>query len=72
MEEKTDNITETKLLNFNGAIENFVLTVEKDSSIRKINSWIEVQPKKRARSLGSKFGFNLRKGYFNLGQVFVK
>ena len=70
MLKNTENFFETKLPDLNVVIDNYILTME--ASIRKTNSWTEVYPKRRARCLGSKYGFNLGKGYSNLVEDFSK
>ena len=43
--------------------------VEVNFFLKGLDSWIEVQPKRKANSLGSKTGFNSENGYSNLGQI---
>ena len=55
----------SKLSGPTGELEN---TVGKEQSKRDLDAWIEVQPKRRTRPLGSKPGFNPGKGNSNLGR----
>ena len=45
---------------------------ERNSSIRKSKTWIEVQPKRSTRPQSSKIGSNPSKGYSNLEQNFTQ
>ena len=55
----------SKLSGATGELENID---GKEQSKRDLDAWIEVQPKRRTRPLGSKFGFNPGKGNSNLGR----
>ena len=46
-----------------------LIDLEEKIFLKNLVSWIEVQLKRRTRSLGSKTGFNLGKGHSNLGKI---
>lgn len=46
--------------------------IKRSSFMRESESWIEVQPKRKTKPLGSKTSFNPNKGHYNLGQNFAQ
>ena len=69
LEKKIDIKIETKVLDFNEVVGVFESTAEKDPSLKKTNSWIKIQPKRKTIHLGSKAGSNPKKGHSDLSQA---
>ena len=68
MEKKIGTKIEKKNSKLSGATGELENIDGKEQSKRDLDAWIEVQPKRRTRPLGSKFGFNPGKGNSNLGR----